>query len=197
VRPVEFPQQPFRAVAGDGASGAFPGGDAHLAFLTAQGVAVYRIMRRAQARPFAHHIPELPVGAQALARRETEPTLPGGDGHFLPLTVTDRRLRPFARRLEMTLRPPVVDIRSRKPWVLLRLRLCGWYVRFMVISLLPSTRLCSNYGKRTIYCPADHRVNRFYGRPVLREAGKRAFADHRPVVNQYFCGKKIVVRDRP
>jgi len=33
----------------------------------------------------------------------------------------------------MTFRPPGVDIRSRKPWVLFRRRLCGWYVRFMGI----------------------------------------------------------------
>lgn len=36
-----------------------------------------------------------------------------------------RRLRPFARRALMTLRPPSVAMRARKPCVRLRLRLLG------------------------------------------------------------------------
>ncbi len=43
-----------------------------------------------------------------------------------------RRLRPFARRRAITLRPPTVAIRARKPWVRFRRRLCGWYVRFIL-----------------------------------------------------------------
>src|SRR5512143_366009 len=146
VHPVEFPQQALGAIAGDGVSRALPGGDAHLAFSPTQGVAVHRIMRRVNAGALPHHLPELPVGAQALARGETPRAFPLGNGHFFPLTVTERRLRPLARRREMTFRPPGVDIRSRKPWVLFRRRLCGWYVRFMGISLLPSTRLAQVTG---------------------------------------------------
>jgi len=38
--------------------------------------------------------------------------------HYRPQTA--RRLRPFARRALMTLRPPAVFMRTRKPWVRLR-----------------------------------------------------------------------------
>lgn len=38
---------------------------------------------------------------------------------------TQRRLRPLARRDAITLRPPLVAMRERKPWHLARLRLFG------------------------------------------------------------------------
>ena len=40
-------------------------------------------------------------------------------------TVTVNRLRPLARRRLMTLRPPGVAMRARKPWVLFLLILLG------------------------------------------------------------------------
>lgn len=43
-------------------------------------------------------------------------------GGFQALT----RARPFARRALRTLRPPLVLMRARKPWVFLRLRALGW-----------------------------------------------------------------------
>jgi hypothetical protein len=39
-------------------------------------------------------------------------------------------LRPLARRLASTLRPPTVAMRERKPWRRLRTITLGWYVRF-------------------------------------------------------------------
>jgi hypothetical protein len=42
----------------------------------------------------------------------------------------ERRFRPRARRARSTARPPLVRMRRRNPWVLARLRLFGWYVRF-------------------------------------------------------------------
>ena len=45
---------------------------------------------------------------------------------------TERRLRPFLRRRAMTVRPPLVRMRTRKPCVFLRLRLLGWNVRYIV-----------------------------------------------------------------
>jgi hypothetical protein len=42
-----------------------------------------------------------------------------------------RRCRPLARRAFRTLRPPLVAIRARKPWVRARLIRLGWNVRFM------------------------------------------------------------------
>ena len=44
---------------------------------------------------------------------------------------TVRRLRPLARRRLSTSRPFFVLIRTRNPWVRLRLRRLGWNVRFM------------------------------------------------------------------
>jgi hypothetical protein len=41
--------------------------------------------------------------------------------------------RPFARRALMTLRPPLVAMRARNPWVRLRRRLLGWNVLFMAL----------------------------------------------------------------
>src|SRR5690348_7795987 len=46
-------------------------------------------------------------------------------------SYTASRLRPFARRLLMTFRPPNVFMRARKPWVRARRTFEGWYVRFI------------------------------------------------------------------
>ena len=54
------------------------------------------------------------------------------------------RLRPLARRRRSTSRPPRVFLRARKPWVRLRLLLCGWYVRFD-IAWLRSVRNADRY----------------------------------------------------
>jgi hypothetical protein len=51
---------------------------------------------------------------------------PGGTGQ-----LTVRRLRRFARRRFNTLRPFLVLIRTRNPWVRRRRRLFGWKVRFI------------------------------------------------------------------
>jgi hypothetical protein len=50
-------------------------------------------------------------------------------------TVTVNRLRPLARRRLMTLRPPGVSMRARKPCVRFLLILLGWYVRFIQLLL--------------------------------------------------------------
>jgi hypothetical protein len=42
----------------------------------------------------------------------------------------ESRLRPRARRAAMTLRPPFVAMRARKPCRRLRTSLLGWKVRF-------------------------------------------------------------------
>ena len=44
---------------------------------------------------------------------------------------TDSLWRPFLRRLARTLRPLAVCMRLRKPWTVLRRRVCGWNVRFI------------------------------------------------------------------
>lgn len=49
---------------------------------------------------------------------------------------TAKRLRPLARRALITLRPPFVFMRTKKPCVRARRVLEGWYVRFMMQKFL-------------------------------------------------------------
>ena len=63
----------------------------------------------------------LPAGPREGLERRTVANVPD---------QAERRFRPRARRARSTARPPLVRIRRRKPWVLARLRLFGWYVRF-------------------------------------------------------------------
>jgi hypothetical protein len=53
--------------------------------------------------------------------------------YYFLAVVTERRLRPRARRRRRTARPPRVFMRARNPWVRFRLLLCGWYVRFTTV----------------------------------------------------------------
>ena len=58
--------------------------------------------------------------------------------NYLPLTLvsldTVNFLRPFFLRAANTLRPLGVVMRSLNPCLFLRLRLEGWYVRFIVTN---------------------------------------------------------------
>ena len=51
-----------------------------------------------------------------------------------PLDLDAEPLRPLARRARMTLRPPRVFIRTKKPWVRLRRVTEGWNVRFIGVA---------------------------------------------------------------
>jgi len=55
----------------------------------------------------------------------------------------ESRVRPRARRLAITLRPPALAIRARNPCRRLRTSLLGWYVRFTraVPTLLKSNHM--------------------------------------------------------
>ena len=80
----------------------------------------------------------------------------------------DSRLRPRARRARSTARPPRDRIRRRKPWVFLRLRLFGWYVRF---TSMPPRATAPGPGSGTA---REAGSARFYGRsPVGRNAATR------------------------
>lgn len=74
----------------------------------AQRPAMNADLRRAQ------HPAELAWAVQAAALGET-----------VSPSYADSRLRPLARRALITLRPALVDMRARNPWVRLRLRLLG------------------------------------------------------------------------
>lgn len=58
---------------------------------------------------------------------------------------TVSRARPLARRALITLRPPRVRMRARKPWSRFRFRLLGWKVRF--ISQAPWCRRRAPIGR--------------------------------------------------
>ena len=77
---------------------------------------------RVELAPTVGQLEELAAGAQPLLLRKA---VPGLDHDYLVAIVTARRLRPLARRRLITSRPFFVDIRTRKPWVLLRDTLLG------------------------------------------------------------------------
>jgi hypothetical protein len=65
-----------------------------------------------------------------IARRKPT-SWPATVHYFLLLAVTARRQRPRRRRFASTARPPRLLRRLRNPCVRRRLRLWGWYVRFI------------------------------------------------------------------
>ena len=81
-------------------------------------------------------------GAPARAYRRDVAGTPQtcGAHHLARDQTTVMRLRPRARRVASTLRPPVVFMRARKPCTRARRRVFGWYVRFTIESLLPGER---------------------------------------------------------
>ena len=78
---------------------------------------------RGDALPAVLDAYEVTATADALVAREA--------ARYFCQVVTASRLRPLRRRLLMTLRPPAVAMRARKPCVRARRVLWGWYVRFM------------------------------------------------------------------
>ena len=74
------------------------------------------------------HPPKVRRPADAERAIEAEAHGPGdpNDQVDFERTVVASRARPLARRLEMTLRPPGVLMRARKPWDRFRLMLLGW-----------------------------------------------------------------------
>jgi hypothetical protein len=85
------------------------------------------------------HLLDSRCGAQAV--RATEALRAGrAPAHMAAArrAQTVSLFRPFARRRFSTLRPPLVFIRCRNPWVFLRRRWLGWNVRFMVAVSPPS-----------------------------------------------------------
>ena len=67
--------------------------------------------------------------AQAAGCHLRIPVCPEKGSYSRKPGFTDTRLRPFARRREITARPCLVFMRVRKPWVLERRRRFGWNVR--------------------------------------------------------------------
>ena len=110
-------------------------------------------------------------GPVAVIRRFGFPPPEGG--------YAETRSRPLARRRARIRRPPRVLIRRRNPWVFLRLRLFGWYVRFTWSSDRLG-RLAPYRNARRVYRPMGPIIPGNQGRP--REARGR-----RPAID---CGKR-------
>jgi hypothetical protein len=99
--------------------------------------------RSLQAQPRAQDAAVVRGPPQSIARPQAPARAVRQTG---PYAAT--RFRPFWRRRFSTRRPPLVRIRTRKPWVLFRLRLFGWYVRF--ISMPVREKVDPAPGKRDI-----------------------------------------------
>src|SRR5690606_15391013 len=81
-------------------------------------------------------------GAHANARLAWQAAVHGRSYHDRAASVRAarehqalRRLRPLARRRARILRPSAVAMRARKPWSRLRLRLLGWKVRLVAMTV--------------------------------------------------------------
>jgi len=87
--------------------------------------------------PQSRNQPTLPIGQTGPGNPLIALDVPGVESvhpHDLlggPGSQVDRRTRPFARRAISILRPPRVDIRTRKPWVRARFSRLGWKVLFI------------------------------------------------------------------
>src|SRR5712691_1129278 len=75
--------------------------------------------RAIEPHPLAEGLPELGAPGEPFGRAQPRP-----DRDLTPAQAPIR-FRPFWRRLLSTRRPPLVRIRTRKPWVRFRLRLFG------------------------------------------------------------------------
>lgn len=120
VQPEKFPQEPFDAISGDCITYFFADGYPEPG-TSAAGEPVYD-----QKVP-GRNLPSL-VGKGKILVPFQQPFVlrqPVGHPPYLVAMPTDRRLRPLARRRLMTSRPFLVDILTRKPWVLLRDTLLG------------------------------------------------------------------------
>ena len=110
--------------------------------------------------------------SERTAQRDGAGSLPAGPREGLERRTVanapdqaERRLRPRARRARSTARPPLVRIRRRNPWVLARLRLFGWNVRFNEEPprggrARPEVGDRAGGGNRQVYDPGDATVQR-------------------------------------
>lgn len=84
------------------------------------------------------------LGGLQQTRRTRKPMRGNRCGLFrlprLPAYCGVSRTRPLARRALITLRPPRVAMRARKPWLRALLRRLGWNVRFMTVWIREANR---------------------------------------------------------
>src|SRR6266536_1647997 len=125
LAPEALPQETLGAVAGDRPSDLPRGGEAETAVRPAVGGSHHEEQWPVEPDPLPESLSEIRPADEPLGGAEPRPagSLIRGQAPI--------RLRPFWRRRLSTRRPPLLRIRTRKPCVLLRLRLLGWKVRFM------------------------------------------------------------------
>ena len=121
-----LPEKALGSVARDGAAEPARRGQAQAPVAALVVGRDQREQRAVQPQPLPQDALEFRPRAQPLRRPEAL-ALRGVGGGYAPI-----RVRPFCRRRFSTRRPPLVRMRTRNPWVLFRLRLFGWNVRFML-----------------------------------------------------------------
>lgn len=132
--PECLPDETFYAISHDGRANL--AGDRHAQSNDSFITGASRRLGRRRGRYEHEKVAQVELGPCALNLKKL-PALPYMErrreafGLHLPPIVTVRRLRPRRRRAASTLRPLAVALRARNPWVRERLRLWGWYVRFM------------------------------------------------------------------
>jgi hypothetical protein len=121
VVPVKFPDQPFKAIPCHGVADLAADGNSDANGCLGRFGPDDNKERGLDFAPLAGYPQEI--------RSFQEPFLPGKTGHlsgsYLAAMLTANRFRPLARRLLMTSRPFLVDMRTRNPWVLFREVLLG------------------------------------------------------------------------
>jgi len=136
-----LPRQPFQAIPLDRGTGMFAR-DGHTQAGDIAPVRAGQYREKAVFRPLSPTENPLELGSLVQTRFGWEPPGPWHVHQRPPYGVS--RARPFARRALSTLRPPLVAMRARKPWVRLRRRLLGWNVLFMTV--LPNVSVGARAG---------------------------------------------------
>jgi len=116
---------------------------------------------------------------RAPARIGGEIVRPPGEASEPGRRYADSFLRPRPRRAAITLRPPTVAIRARKPCRRLRTRLLGWKVRFIAHSSSFSMNKKGRQGGGRVagaIGKSRRQVNRLPARRPRRAAAPRAAA---------------------
>ena len=140
-----FPKQSLGPVARDGSTDLAAGRQPQTIVPAVVGGRHQAEQRPIQAQAAVEDTPVLPRRAESFAACEPAAgQARQGPGAFQAAS----RLRPFWRRRLSTRRPPLVRIRTRKPWVRFRFRLFGWKVRFMLDCPRPRSRNPLMRGRR-------------------------------------------------
>ena len=193
ARPERFSKDPLRAVPLDRSSNPLPRQEGHARRSLSSSVA-HSSVRGPHHRSRLHcPVQRLPpvdprISPQALRR------------HWTTYRVV-RRFLPFARRRARTFRPPGLELRARNPCFLLPLRFFGWYVRFMLPSILVMEHSITPLESNTLSTHPFHvkRIRHHHPRPTpIAFPGSRNCTPHRhfpPIQRKITLNSKKSLRD--